>query len=345
MKTKLLATTALVLAAGSASAEISLSGSARMGIVNYYNLSEDDNVTQFSSRVRVVFTASGETDAGLSFGASVRHDQDDAPGDGFANGDNTVFISGAFGKLTMGDNDTAANALIGHVDGVGYTGNGDWNEIAYIGQTDTSVLYTYSMGDVSFGASVGQIDAEEDYDGNDEQAYSIAVAYSFGDYKVMAGYEWGQAKIYSFRNIQDAYFDDPEVTYWDRFDLDGHLVLGADATFGDLVVKARVGLADGLAYADFPVDGTQYALSATYTVDALAITAFAARSDVSYTWIDSEDYGFKTTRYGVGVAYDLGGGAAASVGYSRLDSKLTNYGAGFGEWSDDRFEAGLTFSF
>ncbi len=106
MKKVLLATSILAGTAGLASAEIALSGSARMGITY-----ADDGVnttTAFSSRVRIVFTASGETDGGLAFGASMRADQTAATATTLAvrrpnNGDSTVYISGAFGKLTMGD--------------------------------------------------------------------------------------------------------------------------------------------------------------------------------------------------------------------------------------------------
>ena len=111
MKKVLLATSALAMMAGAASAEIALSGSARMGLI--YADDGTDSSTAFSSRVRIVFTASGETDSGLSFGASMRADQfggndnDGSNGSsgntGDTNGDSTVFISGSFGKLTMGE--------------------------------------------------------------------------------------------------------------------------------------------------------------------------------------------------------------------------------------------------
>ena len=81
---------------------LAVSGSARMGIV--YD-GGNATSTEFSSRVRIVFTASGETDTGLSFGASFR------PSNAYeANEEQAgeVFISGAFGKLSMGDVDGEA---------------------------------------------------------------------------------------------------------------------------------------------------------------------------------------------------------------------------------------------
>ena len=95
MKKILIATTALTLLAGAASAEVALSGNARMGIL--YN-GEDTN---FTGRIRVIFTMSGETDGGLSFGSSIRADQASNGNAGAASG--SVFMSGAFGTISMGD--------------------------------------------------------------------------------------------------------------------------------------------------------------------------------------------------------------------------------------------------
>ena len=112
MKKLLLATTVLVGTAGFAAAEVSLSGSARMGIVN-----DGDNTT-FSSRARVAFALSGETDGGLSFGSSFRADNAGGANSGTAG---SVFISGAFGKLEMGDVVGAAEAVVGDLPEIGYT--------------------------------------------------------------------------------------------------------------------------------------------------------------------------------------------------------------------------------
>ncbi len=131
----LLATTAILLTAGIASAEVTTTGTARMGIVDGF-----DSDAAFSSRFRVIFTASGESDTGFAFGATVRNDQSGVGNE--ANNDSSVYISGSFGKLSMGDVDGAAAAAVGQVSGVGYTGLSDLNEIAYLlGNEDTSILY------------------------------------------------------------------------------------------------------------------------------------------------------------------------------------------------------------
>jgi outer membrane protein OmpU len=122
MKKLLIATTALVATAGVAAADVSVGGNGRMGVV--YN-GEDLN---FSSRLRIAFTASGETDGGLSFGGSIRADNAGGGANGSAG---NVFISGAFGKIAMGDVVGAAEAVIGDLPEVGYT-DISANDITYI---------------------------------------------------------------------------------------------------------------------------------------------------------------------------------------------------------------------
>jgi outer membrane protein OmpU len=287
MKKILLATSALVMVAGAAAAEVAVSGSARMGLIY------DGEDTYMTSRVRVVFSMSGETDTGLSFGASVRNDQigngnNTGYPTGTANGDSTVYISGAFGKLTFGDVDSAANALVGHVSGVGLTGLDDLNELRYLGHEKTAALYEYSAGDLTFGLSAGQINDTDGVAGNDD-AYSVAVKYAPGAYSVALGYETAG-------------------------DID-HLALGASATFGAATVKFVA------SDTDVAGDPTQYALSLDYVTGATTLTVFAT---------DEGDI----NNYGIGAAYDLGGGAKVVGGIVRDDAASATLA-----------DVGLSFSF
>jgi outer membrane protein OmpU len=286
MKKVLLATSALAMMAGAASAEIALSGSARMGLVYDGSLDAGGGETYFSSRVRIVFTASGETDTGLSFGASMRADQqggnnndDPADKDGDSNGDSTVFISGAFGKLTMGDVGGAADALVGQVSGVGYGPNDALQEIDFIGTTKTAVYYEYSTGSLTFGLGAGQL-YDVDLDADTEDQLNIGVKYATDAFSVALGYETSDS--------EDA------------------LHLGASATFGAATLKARV--TDRDSEADI-----QWATSIDYAIDATTITAF-------YT-----DFGDNDTQHiGLGASYDLGGGAAVAGGIVLQDAAGVN---------------------
>jgi outer membrane protein OmpU len=292
MKKILLATAALSAMTGYAAAEVTVTGSARMGLVY------DGNDTFLTSRVRVSFAMMGTTDGGLEFGASVRADQnggnglnvvtiftpgpdgvfgtaDDVPEDvdvsgntGDTNNDSTVYIKGAFGKLTFGDNDSAANALVGHVSGVGLTGLGDWNELRYLGQTDTSALYEYSSGALTFAASTSQLTAGD-------EAMSLAAKYSTDTFSVALGWE-------DASNIR-------------------HIALGGSATFGAATVKAVI------SDTNISGDPTQYAVSVDYVAGAGTYTAFVT---------DEGD----TNNFGLGAAYDLGGGATLKAGVARDDA-------------------------
>lgn len=229
MKKILLATTLLASTAGFAAAEVAVTGTARMGVTT--NTASGD--AQFSSRFRVIFTASGETDGGLTFGASVRNDQIGTGGT--ANGDSTVYISGAFGKLTMGDTGNAADSLVGQVSGVGYTSLGSLNEISWLNKDVTGAQYEYSAGALTFALGLGQANATEDF-------ISAAVKYSTDAYSVALGYE-------------------------DNNNVGSEISVLGSATFSGATVKAKI--VDGDATVD-----TAYALSVDYALSGANLTAF-----------------------------------------------------------------------
>lgn len=229
MKKILLATTVLAATAGVAAAEVTVSGAGRMGVASVAG-----GDAMFSSRIRIIFSATGETDGGLTFGASVRNDQSGVGNT--ANGDSTVFISGAFGKITMGDVSGAADALVGQVSGVGYTSIGSLNEIDYLGNDKTAALYTYSAGALTFGLGLGQTAGAE-------QDVSAAVKYSTDAYTVALGYE--------------------------DIGTDTQTSLLGSATFSGATVKAK--FADRDSAAD-----SAYALSVDYTMSGVGLTAFYA---------------------------------------------------------------------
>jgi outer membrane protein OmpU len=178
MKKILLATSVLAATTGFAAAEVTVSGTARMGLI--YNDATGD--TLFSSRVRVKFEMVGTTDGGLEFGASVRADQSGQGAPlGTANGDSTVYVkSGAF-KLTMGDVSGAADALVGQVSGVGFGPYDDLQEIGFIGTTKTAVYAEYTAGALTFGLGAGQTSGTGEY--------NVAIKYATDAYSVALGYE------------------------------------------------------------------------------------------------------------------------------------------------------------
>ena len=105
MKKVLFASTALVAFTGAAAADVTLSGRAEMGIFGS-TVAE----TQFFTDIDVTFTLTGETDNGLSFGASIDIDEggnQSAVNDNSDDGGIAIFVRGDFGNVTLGDTDGA----------------------------------------------------------------------------------------------------------------------------------------------------------------------------------------------------------------------------------------------
>ena len=311
MKKILLASTMLVGTAGFAAAEVTLSGDGRMGIT--YNEAFVGNEMAFNSRARVTFKMSGETDGGLSFGATFRADNAaasptvdleclfDAPtpedaeecfgtAGGAVNGAaGSVFISGAFGKLSMGDVSSAAENAVGDLVGVGYTGIGDGNEMIYLTTGDNEMaLYEYSAGSFTGYASLGQPDNRGTLD---ETTYSVGAKYSTDAFTVAAGYE----------KAGDV----------------NHAIIGASATFSGVTVEGIYGKASG--------DFEQYGIGASYTADALTVKAYWSTDNAGVGGADRDFYG-------IGADYALGGGAVLKGGIADFDGTT-------------RADLGVTFSF
>ena len=175
MKKILFATTALVLSAGMAAAEVKISANGRMGVTYDDSAAEK---TQMNSRFRVGFSASSTTDGGIGFGGTIRADNAAAGAGGTAG---SVNISGAFGKITMGDISSALDNAAGNLAGVGYTGLGDHSDFSWSGGgDDEGVLWSYTAGDLGVHASLGQRVA-----GSDEG--SVAVTYAMAPFSIGLG--------------------------------------------------------------------------------------------------------------------------------------------------------------
>jgi outer membrane protein OmpU len=146
MKKVLFATTAFagLAIAGVASAQgIALFGDARLGLG--YNI-QNNGTTWFDedgevpddlravSRVRFGVNMTGETDSGITFGATIRADNA-IGGHGGTNGQTAgeVFVSGSWGTLTYGDTNAADEQWVGDVPGdYSLTSLGDRDETPFI---------------------------------------------------------------------------------------------------------------------------------------------------------------------------------------------------------------------
>ena len=295
MKKILLATSILAGSAGVAMADVSFSGNAYMGLSNNFDETQLDGERdfQFVTRVRFAVSMSGETDSGLSFGAgfdSQNAGNAGSTGNSETQGSATAYISGSFGKITFGDVGSASDGLIGNVAGVGMELDGNkYNELGFANHDKTAVRYEGTFDSFTVMVGIGQIDSDDD--GFDDQDYSVAVKYGINDnFTVYAGYEWGAL---------DGDEDGDLVTEQIQ---GSQIYLGADATFGNLTVKARVAERDREEGGVAIDEETAYALSVTGKFDAISATAYAAHH------ANGDD------AFGIGGSYDLGGGASFVAG-------------------------------
>lgn len=291
MKKVLFATTALVASAGIAAAQgVEISGSAEMGIVG-----GDGIDTQFFQSVDVRFSMSGETDNGLTFGATVDADdiadmgigagQDPVDSTGFS--DFTVFLSGAFGTLTMGDTDGAYDRRLQEVNLAGGS----------IADDETSHAGFWSRGAVD-GAYDGQV-LRYDYD-FDAFGFSISLEQDSNgagsDDVIQAGLSYDADLNGIALGLGLGYATDGNV------DIVG---VSIDADFGN-------GFQAAIGYDDFDGSFSHFGLGVAYTMDALTVAA-------NYGEFDNGG----PSGYGLVVNYDLGGGAEVQFGYGGGDSPDT----------------------
>jgi len=306
MKKLLLASTALVASAGFAAADVSLSGYAEMGVAG-----GGAKETQLHNDIDVTFKLSGETDAGLSFGATIDLDEITNAGDDdgipHTANDSSVFISGGFGTLTLGDTDGAhdwAMAEVGagtsltddHTAHAGFNGNSGLD-----GDYDGQILrWDYAAG--AFGVAVS---AEMDDDGNFDPILGLGVKYSMDLASGSLGLGLG------FQSGDDSSGNPDSV-----------MGLSVSAGLGG-------GFKAGFNYSttDYGTDDdeTHYALGLTYQVDALMLHAnygsYQDKGGVADADVDG---------YGLAVNYDLGGGAVVMLGYGDGDNSDSTWSFGLG---------------
>ena len=277
MKKLLLATTMLMTAGSYAAADVSVSGDGRMGVVS------TDGTSEFSSRMRIKFTGSGTTDGGLSFGGSFRA----ADATGAASGTSgSVYISGAFGKVTMGDTGNAVDSLVSNVSGVGY-GASDLDGGQELGLVDSAnkegVSYNIAVSGATVEVGAGQLDGAAEY-------YSVAVAYAFGGINAAIGYE------------SDA--------------VDTNTKVALSAKVGPATVK--VALADRDSNADLG-----YAMSADFAMAGATVTAYYANDNADEAnmavGVSYDLGGGAVFKSGVGTVYDADAGESVTVADAGLN--------------------------
>ncbi|GAA6164585.1 hypothetical protein NBRC116590_22890 [Pelagimonas sp. KU-00592-HH] len=288
MKKVLFATTALVATAGVAAADVTFGGFGRFGID--YQESRGTEETRLESRFRLIITGTAESDNGLSFGAQVRFQSNEAadtPRSGAGMNTPRFWVSTGGLTVSVGNILGAIDSLPGvYTGGVGLTGLG-FNEFAADsaangvsadqyssgGSARFGVDVIYTMGGLNLHLSHTPGDAYLAGVNGGTERTALGAAYSFGNYTVAAA-------------VQDS--DNAADTEW---------VVSASGTVGALTAA--------LTYADNGTAGDKVVLGLDYAVsDSTNIAGFIADDESA---VDS-------TAAGIGVRHSLGGGVSLRAG-------------------------------
>ena len=278
MRKVLMASTAFVTMSGAAYANenISISGFAEMGIA-----AGTDGNAMFHQDVDVRFKMQSMTDAGLTFGTEA--DLDDAAKLSGAAGTNhglSIFVTGPFGNVNLGDTDGAFDWAMDEVGGAGAIADNHTGHAGFDGNSgldghmdnDGQILrYDNSFGGLSVALSYEQEDG-----GSNGDIIGAGVKGSFGDIALGVG----------FQTHDNANLSGASVT----------------ATFGDITGKMNYSRLSN----DAGDDSTHMGVGATYTIGATAVNVNFGQKDTG---------GMDASGFGVAAQYDLGGGAKIQFGY------------------------------
>jgi hypothetical protein len=244
-----------------------------------------DDTTEAVNRVRISFKGSGETDSGISYGLSARADQSNTTTGG------SQYISGAFGKIKMGDLGGADKDAAGHIaGGVGVSGMGSANEIAYQAAVH-NLGYEFSAGGITFGYS-----QDTSIQTGSNSAMGIKWSGDMGGTNVAVGL--GQSKMGTAT----------QSTMSVSVSMGGLTVKGITSTNdngpADADVDAVVGAVGTLAVAAVDnsasnPDTDHTGVSVSYAMDAVSVTAYTKK--VATLGSPDQDY------TGIGFTYNMGG--------------------------------------
>jgi outer membrane protein OmpU len=343
MKKVLFATTALIATAGMAAAEVKISGYGRFGLDwNEANSAVAGTAeTNITSRFRLTFDVSTETDGGVTVGGRIRaqaRSRDGAPGTAawsapqfhVAYGGLRVNVGNIWGAIDSAPGLYLNTTSVGTgIDGMGFNslaiGNGfDWDTFTSAGAGRNGIEALYSAGGFTGHVSYSQRNGGAVLgNANGEQRTAIMLTYSFGDYYVAGSYQSA----------------DNTATF---------------TTSNGTVIDANDGLYLITAGGDFGQFGARVAYGSTDAVDSVTVEGnvdLGAASNL-LVWVNSADVDANIladttagsnlaavgravdgTSFGINYQYDLGGGATFVAGYvDEADD-------------DNQFQAGVYFSF
>jgi outer membrane protein OmpU len=263
--------------------------------------------TDAANRFRIAFTGTGETDSGIAYGISGRAEQSDSTLAG------SQYISGAFGKISMGDLGGAAKDAVGNVAGVGLTSLSSHHEVAF--QADQhNVGYQFSTAGLTFGMS--QNTAVKT---GSNSAMGLSYSGDMGGMSVSVGV--GQSKVGTSTQSSMSISGSSgglTVKAVQTTNDNGPAVVAANGTDRSGTGTTAF-VIDTLAAANNDTDTT--ALSISYAMDAMTVTAFT--KTVSTAGVADMDYS------GFGFGYDMGGVTLKAGVVDANDTQLVDFGVSF----------------
>ena len=285
MKKVLLATSALVVSAGFAAADVTLSGDAEAGIVSG-NGGTDWMVWD---HVGLDITMSGETDNGLTFGASLSIDSGIAR-DGFSFSDGwmggvdigiaragSVFVSGDFGTVTF----DSGGLMAGYMGGI--------DNLYDDGKGAHQLGYEYSNGGISAALTI--------------------------DVAGVTGQDWSASVGYSMDALSASLATDSDGEFLVNL---GYSANGISAGLEHDTATGDTELSLGYAANGFSVDAT------IDTTDAWSLGVGYAANGLSVAFSTDDADEWEAT-----ASYDLGGGLTANAGINFDDVVYLGLGMSF----------------
>jgi len=288
---------------------------ARMDATTTAEVAAVGDTTVGANRMRVKFAASGETDGGLAFGASFKAHESAGASSGTAG---SQYISGAFGKISMGDLDGADEQVNGDIAGVGFAGAGSHEDFGYQSAAH-NLGYSVSMSGVTFAASTDLARGADSTKTGSNSALGLKWSGDMGGATV--GIALGQSKIgVATENSMSAAVSmgGLSIKVVSHSNDNGPAVAASGTSSSTASGTAHVA-ATTAAADNFDTDQT--GLSLSYSMDSMTVTAFT-RTEATNGAVD-KDYS------GVGFAYDLGGASVKAGFVDANDTSVMDFGVTF----------------
>jgi outer membrane protein OmpU len=271
------------------------------------------DTTVGKNRVRIAFAGSGTTDGGLTYGFSARADHSNTSTGG------SQYISGAFGKISMGDLNGGDEQLVGNLSGVGSSGAGSHQEFAYQSSSH-NIGYSVSMAGVSFAATTDLVRGADATKTGSNSAYGVKWSGDMGGATV--GLAVGTSKIGNVTedsvsaSVSMGGLSIMAVSHSNDNGPAQALVASTaqDFTANGANWKAGTAAADNL-------DTDTTGLSISYAMDAMSVTAYT-RTESTSGAVD-KDYS------GVGFTYNLGGATVKAGFVDANDISVMDFGINF----------------